>query len=102
MYGLALQDPFPIIKYAKDNHLMNQKPFKFLINFCAGDAPSRLAKAFKTSKGPRGHKYKFGVQVPCSMRQAMMLDTEAGNTLWLEAIQKELKQINEYNTFRML
>ena len=36
------------------------------------------------------------------MKQEMILHTEAGNNLWFEAIEMELKQINEYNTFRML
>ena len=60
-----------------------------------------MVKAFKTSvmTGPR---IKFGVEVPRSVKHALWLDKMAGNTLWRDAIDKELNQINEYKTFRKL
>ena len=36
---------------------------------------------------------KFGVKVPGSVEEALMLDKENGNTLWGEAINKELKNV---------
>ncbi len=50
----------------------------------------------------QGPKYKFGVEVPRSVPHAMYLDKVNGNTLWYDAIQKELNQLNEYKTFRTL
>ena len=64
LFALALQDPIPILEYAKRKHLLKQKPFRFLVNYCSGDAPSQLVKAFKATMKPGGPKYKFGVQVP--------------------------------------
>ena len=44
-------------------------------------------------------KYQFGVQVPTSYKDALTLDKRNNDTLWQDAIQKELDQIKEYNTF---
>ena len=44
-------------------------------------------------------KFKFGVKVPCNIKHAMELDQQNGDIQWQEAIELELKQINEYRTF---
>ena len=44
-------------------------------------------------------KYQFGIRVPRSYREAVTIDKVNGNKLWQEAIQKELDQIKEYQTF---
>ena len=43
--------------------------------------------------------YMFGVLVPRNYDQAIQLDKENGNNLWQEAVNKELAQIDEYDTF---
>jgi hypothetical protein len=46
---------------------------------------------------------KFGVQVPRNTKESIKLDTEnAGNTLWADSIKTEFKQINDYETFRVM
>jgi hypothetical protein len=40
-----------------------------------------------------GTVYMFGVQVPRNFAEAMELDKQNGNMLWLDAIVKELKHI---------
>ena len=55
----------------------------------------RTVRAHKT-------KYKFGVEVPNNVRHALLLDALNGNHLWGEAIAKELKQIHDYQTFRVV
>ena len=47
-------------------------------------------------------KYKFGVTIPFGIKQAMRLDKENGNTLWFDAIKKELECLNEWKGFRIL
>jgi hypothetical protein len=47
-------------------------------------------------------RYKFGIEVPRSIKDAVRLDKINNNKLWQEAIEKELNQINEYKTFRVL
>ena len=43
--------------------------------------------------------YMCGYRVPRNHAEAMALDEENGNKLWYEAEQKELAQIDEYDTF---
>ncbi len=64
------------------------------------DRRTQIARAFKatTEYGPR---YKFGIEVPHSIKHALFLDRKNGNNLWREAIETELLQINQYRTFRV-
>ncbi len=101
MNALILQDPIPIILFARKKHILGHKPFKSLVNFCTGEAPSHLARIFKAKVRTGEPKYKFGVQVPLGIKQAMELDKANGDTLWADAIKKELKQLNDYKTFRL-
>ena len=59
-----------------------------------------LRRAF-TAKYENTPKYKFGVQIPTSISHALRLDKLNGNNLWQEAIQKEMDQLKEYQTFRL-
>ena len=102
MYALAMQDPVPILRYAQKTHILKQAPFTVLSNYCTGEAPSHLARAFKAQMRPNSPKYQFGVQVPMGLKQAYALDKANGNRLWHEAIEKEVKQVNDYKTFRTL
>ena len=102
MFSLAIQDPIPILKYATDKHILSQKPFSYLANYCNGDSPSDLARAFKAKVRPNMKKYKFGIQVPMGVKQAFQLDIENGNTYWKDAIGVELKQLDEYHVFYVL
>jgi Reverse transcriptase (RNA-dependent DNA polymerase) len=45
-------------------------------------------------------KYKFGELVPQNSRHAMHIDRANGNTAWQDAIDTELKQINDYQKFQ--
>ena len=102
LFALALQDPIPILKYVKKNHLFGQDPFRMLVNYCTGEATSHMARAFKAKVKPGGPKFKFGVQVPMGVKQALALDRKNGNTKWQDAIKKELAQLEEFEVFRCL
>ena len=68
-YSLALQDPTENLRSTKAKHLLSQKPFNIITNYCVGETPSRLARAYKaktTNHG--GKKYKFGVRVPFGVK----------------------------------
>ena len=45
---------------------------------------------------------KFGFQIPTSVSDATILDKENGNTLWADAIRKELFELKLYDSFRVL
>ena len=44
--------------------------------------------------------YKFGVLVPRNHQHAMEIDNTNGNNLWAVAEEKELSQLDDYQTFR--
>ena len=70
-YAVVLHDPIPIVRYARDKHIHSQKPFRSVINYCMGDSPSYLARAFKEKVQPGGPKFKFGVEVPLRMKDTI-------------------------------
>jgi hypothetical protein len=49
-----------------------------------------------------GIKYKFGIQVPKGIKNAIDLDKKNGNQLWQEAIRTELKKLTDYQKFIVL
>ena len=51
---------------------------------------------------PHEKKFMFGNQVPRGTKEAYFLDLQNGNTLWQEAIAKELKQLHDFKTFIVL
>jgi hypothetical protein len=60
-----------------------------------------IARIFKASS-PAGIKYKFGIQVPKVIKNAIDLDKKNGNQLWQETIKRQLKQLTDYQTFIVL
>ena len=54
------------------------KAISFLAKYCTGDATSNLVRAFKAKVKPGGPKFKFGVQVPMGVKQAVYLDKKTG------------------------
>ena len=51
---------------------------------------------------PYEKRFKFGVQVPRGTKEAYYLDLQNRNTLWPEAIAKEVNQLNSFKTFIIL
>jgi hypothetical protein len=49
-----------------------------------------------------GIKYNFGIQVPRGIKNAIDLDKKNENYLWQEAINTELEQLTDYQTFLVL
>ena len=45
---------------------------------------------------------RFGVEVPRSTRHALQLDKAEGTNSWKKAIDTEINQLHEYNTFKVL
>jgi hypothetical protein len=61
-----------------------------------------IARILKVPSIPAGIKYKFGIQVPKGIKNTIDLHKKNGNHLWQEAINTELKQITDYQTFIVL
>ena len=51
----------------------------------------RIIKKVKLKYWQRTHKY--GIRVPKNIKQAKEIDDENGNTLWMDAVRMEIKEI---------
>src|SRR6476620_3695600 len=58
-----------------------------------------MVKAAKATSRSQSPKFKFGVRVPKNWNEAKSIDEQEGNTLWADAVKKEMDQLHEYNTF---
>ena len=59
-----------------------------------------MAKIFASQTKLKRNKFKYGVQVPTDYPKALKLDNHYGNTLWQDAVKKEMDQIKDFNTFK--
>lgn len=51
----------------------------------------RILQKVKSKYWSRTHKY--GIRIPKSIQEAMMIDRENGNTLWMDAVRQEMKNV---------
>lgn len=101
MEVLRIEYPYLVAEYAIRNHLHNTPKFEWTRDYADNHGElSRMVMHAKTLG--RQPKLKFGIQVPQSVKQAYMLDKLNQNRKWEEATMKELKQIKDYETFRVL
>ena len=59
-----------------------------------------MVYAYKASRFLKN--IKFGVEVPQSTRHALQIDQTDGTNLWKEAMDTEINQLHEYETFKVL
>jgi hypothetical protein len=99
--ALILINPKPIISFSRNNKLLDKMPFCHLTQYCRSNTAVDIARILKVSTST-GIKYKFGIQVPKGIKNAIDLDKKNGNQLWEETIRTELKQLTDYQTFIVL
>ena len=97
-------DPITLARYAQQKDLLGQEGWRWAKAYAQD--PQKMIRmvtqVMVTKTKKRSPKYKFGVNVPKSVRQAQEFDTANGNTLWSEAIQKEMKQLQDFDMFKVL
>ena len=100
-------DPITLAKYAKDQQIENKQGWKWSRKLNKNN--KKMERMMRTlhaqkgnQKGKQGKKFKFGVEVPKNVKDALRLDQKNGNTKWKDAIKKELEQLMEFNTFKVL
>jgi hypothetical protein len=86
----------------KNNNILDKMPFFHLIYYLKSKTAVDIARILKVSSSPTDIKYKFGIQVPKGIKNAIDLDKKNGNQLWQEAIKTELKKRTDYQTFIVL
>jgi hypothetical protein len=97
-FALSLSNPKLSISFGRNNRLLDKIPFCHLTQYCRSNMAVDIARILKVSTSPASIKYKFGIQVPKGIKNAIDLDKKNGNQLWQEAIKTELKQLTDYQT----
>jgi hypothetical protein len=100
--SMKVSDPITLAHYAHSQSLIGTQGWKWAKNITKHPSKLiRLAKVFKKARKTKS-QYEFGVKVPGSVVEAMQLDKANGNTLWKDAIEKEMGAIMDLNTFNIL
>jgi hypothetical protein len=97
---IAKDDPVTCAVYAKDNGLLDTtgwKQFKFIAK--QQKKFTRMVNQAKLRSYNTATKSKSGYQIPRNYAVAIRLDERNNNVKWQEAIDLELQQIYEYDTF---
>jgi hypothetical protein len=100
--AFSLSNPLLIISFVRNNNLLDKMPFCHLTQYCRSNMAVHIARILKVSTSPAGIKYKFSIQVPKGIKNAIYLDKKNGNQLCQEAIRTGLKQLSDYQTFILL
>ena len=82
--------PVEVAKYATDHGIADEAAFSWWV-------PHVLKKRDRiiSAVGKRYHKqtHKFGFEIQKTVKRALEIDHENGNTLWQDAIEKEMKAV---------
>ena len=101
--SMAVQDPVTLAIYAKEQGLLDTNSWKRFRTIAREQSLMfRTINATKLKSNRHMPKYKYGVQVPNSYKEAVSLDNTNGNTLWQDAVALELSQVKEYEAFKPL
>ena len=93
-------DPLTVSRYAHEKQLYNLQGWKWTKKHNKNPTMLvRVVRAFKAKLKRMFKKMKFGVKIPRSVKHALELDAQNGNTLWLDAINKEIAELLAHDTF---
>ena len=62
-------------------------------------AVARKRQSRNQRQSKKTNKEKFGIRIPNSIEEALRFDKEAGNTLWADAIEKEMNSLDKLSVF---
>ena len=99
---MCTEDLITLVSYAHMNHLSSRKEWNWVKEYALShEEIQEIVKVFRDSS-KLDARVKFRVEVPNGLQHAMYLDKVNNNHLWKEAMECELKQINNYETYRAL
>ena len=87
-----MKDSFPVqlAEYSVRARISQEPAFAWWVSFVL-KKPNRIIAKVKSKYWVRTHK--FGIRVPNSVAEAKRLDEATGDTLWWDAICKEMKNV---------
>ena len=88
---LKESNPVELAEYAHANQLVEEPAFKWWVPFTLRKR-NRILKKMKARHIKTN--MKFGIEIRRSVAHAQQLDQAAGNTLWMDALKKEMKTVS--------
>ena len=87
-----LKDSYPVelAIYAKERTIEDEPAFAWWVPYVLRKQ-QRILQKVKTKYWARTHKY--GIRIPKTIKEAIEIDKEMGNTLWMEAIKLEMQNV---------
>ena len=90
-------DSFTLAKYSHDNDLVDQPGWKWARRLTKNPKKFiRIARIFAAQAKKHGTKYKHGVKVPRNFNEAVKFNQENRNSLWQDAVKREMNQIMNF------
>jgi hypothetical protein len=82
-------NPIELADYAVNNKIDNEPAFKWWVPYTLRKR-ERIVKKVKAKYWRTTHK--FGIRLPKNVEEALRIDAENNNTLWRDAIEKEMSK----------
>jgi hypothetical protein len=82
-------NPIELADYAVNNKIENEPAFKWCVPYTLRKR-ERIIKKVKAKYWRTSHK--FGIRLPKNVEEALRIDAENNNTLWRDAIEKEMSK----------
>ncbi len=79
-----------LVHYAVNRSIQDEPAFAWWVPYVM-KKEKRILQKVKSKYWSRTHKY--GVRIPKSIKEAMEIDRENGNTLWMDAVRLEMKNV---------
>jgi hypothetical protein len=68
---MGWHEQWQIISFARKHNLLDKIDFQHLVHYCKARTQVEAAKILKASASSTSVKYKFGIQVPRGMKNAI-------------------------------
>ncbi|KAI2502045.1 Reverse transcriptase (RNA-dependent DNA polymerase) [Fragilaria crotonensis] len=94
---VALKDfkesyPVELAQYAVDRAIDDEPAFAWWVSYVL-KKQKRILQKIKTKSKYWSRTHKYGVRVPKNVKEAMEIDKENGNSLWMDAIRLEMNNV---------
>ncbi len=90
-----LKEPHPIetAEYAVTKGIDHKPAFNWWVPHVLKKRDRIISLVCKRTICYLKRTHKFGIEVPKTVKEALALDRKNGNTLWVDAIAKEMKEV---------
>ena len=93
--------PLQVALFAERENLLNYDAWKWAKTYVRKHKRTiRVLRAHYVKVQGRTYRFQFGIRIPISISEALRLDEQNGNSLWREAIDKEIDKIIDYEVFK--